>query len=111
MSDICARKHRGSPESIAAFGRIEGHIAREQALVFSTLARHKDGLTAQEVEEILELSCCSVSARMAELKKSGAIVRKLAGIDQDGRPVYLRRRTRSGCSAGVYVVKEEPDGS
>jgi hypothetical protein len=104
MEDITANKHRGSPESVAAFKRIEGNIAKERARVLSVLVANPGGLIAQEIEDVLEISCCSVSARMAELKKSGLIARKLLRVAPDGKPEYLRRKTRSGATAGVYVV-------
>jgi hypothetical protein len=111
MKDITANKHRGSPESVAAFKRVEGYIAKEQALVLSVLFAHSGGLTAQEIEDLLGLSCCSVSARMAELKKAGVIARKLLRVSPEGSPVYLRRKNRSGATAGVYIVQEGANGS
>jgi hypothetical protein len=106
QEDICARKSRGSPESREAFAFVEPSIAKEQAKVLAVLAEHPEGLTGQQVEGILGKSCCSISARMSELKKSGLIRCKVAGVYPDGRVRFERRLTKSGASAGVYIVKD-----
>lgn len=65
---------------------------RARILVYIAGRRDLGGATCDEVEQALELSHQSASARMTELKAKGLI--KLAG----------KRKTRSGRNAGVWTI-------
>ena len=103
LKDICANRRRGNPESRAVFNKIQNHIAAHEAEVLAVLARYREGLTAEQIEETLHLKRSSVSARISELKRRGLVGLKWIGVGKDGRPLYERRKTRSGSSAAVVV--------
>jgi hypothetical protein len=105
--DICANRHGGNAESNAAFRKLEGHIAAQTAEVLAVFVRYAAGLTAEQAEDVLQMHRSSVSARLAELKKSGLLQRKKIGISRNGVPIYERRTNRSGCTAAVLVLREE----
>lgn len=76
---------------------VRGHI-QDLSLPFLT---HR-GLTCDEVERITGLRHQTASARIRELSQRGEIIPLIV----DGTPV--RRPTRSGRLATVYVTKEVP---
>lgn len=85
----------GSDTSRAAAEAIRPHVLRQQDRVLASIsARHSDGMTCDEVEVALGLSHQTASARIRDLVKAGAIV------DSD-----IRRPTRTGRKAAVYVAK------
>lgn len=88
--DITAARHGGNPHSTAAAASIDKAAIRKRVL--AVIASLDFGATSDEVEVITGLSHQTVSARMSELKRDGAVVP--AG----------RRPTRSGRSAAVWVA-------
>ena len=98
--DICSNRHGGNPESRAAFNKISGHTAAQEAEILSLLASFPGGLISEQIEDALSLGRSSVSARISELKRRG-----LVGLKDIGDGKYERRRTRSGCTAAVVVSK------
>jgi hypothetical protein len=90
-ADICARNHKNNPESVAAHqtatkGRekaknaIQGHL------------RLSNGLSRESLEQLTGLSHQTCSARLAEMRQDGQIVK--CGTT----------KTRSGCSASLYRI-------
>jgi hypothetical protein len=106
-SDICSNRHGGNSESKAAYRKIEGHIAAQTAEVAALVAAHPEGLTAEETEDLLGIKRSSISARFTELKRFGLIVKKRIGLSPKGEEIYERRKTRSGCSAAVFIYHGE----
>src|SRR6184192_3703168 len=49
-SDICANRHKGNPESVAAFQSIKDRLRNGQQSVLREIARTPSGLTAEEID-------------------------------------------------------------
>jgi hypothetical protein len=92
--DICAGKHGGEANSAAANART--NKARDAARIMAHV--HQQGMhgaTADEVEIALAMLPQTVSARFADLKKSGDLLK-----------TGERRLTRAGrCYAAVCVTR------
>lgn len=94
--DVTAAYHRNNAESAAANPTPASKAARRQYILDLIAAEGDWGATSDEIEQLTGWPHQSVSARFTELKASGAVVK--AGT----------RPTRSGRSAAVYVVPEQP---
>ena len=92
VNDICANRHKGNSESVAAFQSIKDKLRNGQQSVLREIARTPSGLTAEEIADRLNTTVNCVSGRCAELKKLGKV--RKAGT----RPV------RSGHSAAILVA-------
>jgi hypothetical protein len=103
VRDITASRHGGNAESALAFRDIRPHLAEQTARVASIILQHPKGLTAQEIEGISGIPYNCVSARCAELKAHGFVLRKKLGTSLEGKPFYERRHTRSGSLAVVLI--------
>lgn len=97
--DVTANFHGGNPESAEAFERTPAEQRqRQKARVLDYIAsRGRNGATSDEAEAYLKLTHQACSARFTEAKRDGQIV-----------PSSLRRRTRSGRMARVYVIPDRP---
>jgi hypothetical protein len=94
VDDICARKHKGNPQSVEANKQAGSNKARDRQRVVEFIkSRGEYGATTEEASEALELRYTTASARFSDLKRDGLIV-------ESGRT----RKTRSGCAAAVCVV-------
>ena len=89
-----------SPESLEAFASGNKQRSRVRVLEYLRSCRER-GATVDEVSAALGVPPNGVSGRFTELHRSGTILKV---IDPDGKP--LRRTTRAGCGAGVYVCGE-----
>lgn len=93
MSDtIGAPYAKGSDTSREAAESVSHRTPTDRARVLEVISR-PDGATCDEAETILGLRHQNVSARFWELERMGKI-----------KKIELRRKTRSGRSARVYVV-------
>lgn len=100
--DICRNYHGGNAESFEAHASTERNKARHWRLIMAHVsASERLGATCDEIEVALELAHQTASARLSELQRQKAIERKL---DLHGR--RMRRLTRRGCNASVYVLPE-----
>jgi hypothetical protein len=91
--DICAKKHKGNPESLAA--RATTNASRDRLLVLKAIKEAgQNGMTCDELEQALSMSHQTCSARCSELKRD-RMVRVAAGF---------KRKTRTGCSASVLIA-------
>jgi predicted ArsR family transcriptional regulator len=96
--DITKNRHGGNEQSNEAFQKIESSLPDRRAGVLILIRNAaSEGLTVHEAAELLGTTPNAVSGRFSELKKGGL-------IEQIGR-----RATPTGCSAGVYRVKQ-PQG-
>jgi hypothetical protein len=72
--DICARKHKGNPESVAA-NPPSSHKARDRQRIYElALLRGDSGLTLKEVVATLGIQIQSASARISELKADHQLI-------------------------------------
>lgn len=91
--DVCARKHGGNVESSNAFDIIVDELNKRQFEVLDRIKSARFGLTGDELAIELRTTPNAISGRITELR----IMRK---IEKRGT-----RKTRSGCSAAVWVSK------
>ena len=92
--DVCANRHRGNPESRAAFNTIKDRLTAKQERVFLFIKRSMPiGATVDELALALDVTPNAISGRVTELKIKGLVEKR------------GRRRTRSGCMASVIVAK------
>lgn len=94
LFDICARKHGGNRQSVAA-NRITDKT-RDRGRILEYLAGVKDS-TCDEAVVALGINYQTCSGRFAELKKDGLIVESGA-----------RRPTRTGCMAQAFKLQQAP---
>jgi hypothetical protein len=80
-TDICANRHGGNAESVAANWKTNKQLDAER--IMKLLGCHND-LTCQEASDILRMPYTTASARFSDLKRAGRI-----------EPTE-RRKTRSG---------------
>ena len=93
--DITQNKHGGNEESILAFEKNKGSRDNQRREIFDIVAlMGAYGVTTDEIVHGFDYAIQTVSARMSELKRDGMIVK------------IGRRKTRSGSTAGVFVVAE-----
>lgn len=94
--------HNGTPTSREAAESMRDHVNRLRKVVLDAFREAGSrGLTCDELEVITDLSHQCASPRMIENARAGLIVE---ARDADGEPV--RRRTRSGRAAQVWVAVE-----
>ena len=91
-NDVCRNYHRGNEFSEMANRRLNKKIIVGRIM---DLIRNSGGLICEEIEDALGLKHQTASARISELKKQGKLI------------VIGKRKTRSGCLAGVYICKFE----
>ena len=95
--DICARKHGGNEQSKAAFACVKDHLSKSQERVFRIIKNECDiyheGLTVNDLSHLLDTTPNAISGRITELRIMGRIEKRGT------------RKTRSGCSAAVWVAK------
>lgn len=96
-NDICANRHGGNPESVAAFNKCDRQSQREN--VYDAIRNAGAiGLTRDELAVVWTRPdyspLSSVSARFTELFAAERIVK------------VGRRSTRAGCMAAVYVTPD-----
>jgi predicted Rossmann fold nucleotide-binding protein DprA/Smf involved in DNA uptake len=88
--DICQNRHKGNEESREAFETVKDRLTKSREEVFSFIKSCGDrGATTDEIAVHFGKTPNAVSGRVSELKERGR-------IKVDGR-----RKTRSGCPAGV----------
>jgi DNA-binding transcriptional ArsR family regulator len=107
QTDITINRNLGSETSREAFKRLRARslLSEGRRLVLLALNRAGiAGLTAEEAGNAVLMGYTTVSARISELKKLGLVTTKKIGTDKSGRPVYEKRRTRSGSPAFVIVL-------
>lgn len=89
--DVCARKHGGNEQSRLAFQTV--NLTESQSRVLSMLESCGDyGLTVDGLSIALNTTPNAVSGRLTELRIKGKIEKRGT------------RKTRSGCSAAVWVA-------
>jgi hypothetical protein len=89
-----------SRESLEAFAAGDKERMRARVLAYFR-GRGERGATDDEISKDFEVPHNSVAPRRTRLEDEGLIVKLL---DSDGQRV--RRKTRQGCYAGVYVAAE-----
>ncbi len=67
MSDVCARRHRGSAESVNANAAIGPHKGELRERILARL-RFPGPATVKEISSDLNIHYTTVSARLSELK-------------------------------------------
>lgn len=92
--DITANYHKGNENSKEAAKKAKVHAARDfQRILAFVASRAMTGATCDEIEEALEMSHQTCSARCADLKKDSRLV-----------PSGQKRKTRKGCNADVLIL-------
>lgn len=95
--DVCARKHRGNPESAAANARAHTAKYETRALIYNwLLIAGSRGGTCWEISRETGMAYTTCSARLSELKAE-AWVAPARGADEK----VLRRKTSTGSWAAV----------
>ena len=90
--DVCARKHGGNEQSNAAFQSVQ--LNSSQRKVFAMLCEYGNfGQTVDGLSIALGTTPNAISGRLTELRIMGKIEKRGT------------RKTRSGCSASVWVAK------
>jgi hypothetical protein len=93
-------RHSVTLESLDALA--SGDKDRLRAVVFAYIHQRREvGATDDETSQALGLVHNSVAPRRTELEDAGLVVKLFS---DDGQRV--RRKTRAGCNAGVYVAAE-----
>jgi hypothetical protein len=84
LFDICAGRHRGNPESLAALKRCVPQRAQQRARVLESIrASGSNGLTCRELSKAWGCMMNQVSGRFSELKAMG-LVQKVGVRDGSG---------------------------
>lgn len=95
-TDVTRRFHQGDLFSHLAHKSIVNSKAAIRARIINYIRDQGfTGATSDEVEEALEMSHQTVSARITEAKADGTLV-----------PSGYKRKTRSGRNAAVLIVRE-----
>ena len=81
--DICASRHRGNPESVAA-NPARARKGETQLLILAHLRRNGP-LTVKELAQIMGTTSNCISGRLTELKCAGEVVKTL--LRRDGAAV------------------------
>lgn len=97
MSDICAARHRHSPESVDANAGVE-KIRDQATVLYLVRAAGPRGRTSKEIAREMGRGLNCISGRLTELKVSGAVVR--TDERRDGAAVlvaeeFVRREVRA----------------
>ncbi len=87
--DPCSNRHKGNPQSTAAFNVIADKITDKQRELLEAIKAAPYGITLDGLSEAYNVPPNAISGRVSELKRLGKIY-------TDGT-----RKTRSGCSAAV----------
>ncbi len=74
--DICASRHRNNYESQEAFQGTRSSREHQQEQIIECLLINPDGMTEEEISHTVGIRRHSCSARIAELKSLGAVIRK-----------------------------------
>lgn len=91
VNDVCENKHGGDAESTAAFQTVNRHQDRTKILNL-IIATEKQGATLDELSVVMQRAPNQISGRITELKVQNKII-------SSGT-----RKTRTGCTAKVYVA-------
>lgn len=84
MEDITENRHKGNPESVAAFELIHHKLPRQRRMVLDAVQRcPKRGLTCRELKLRWGVDMNAISGRFTELKK---------------RKLIFTQGTRDGCA-------------
>lgn len=89
LFDITRNRHKGNPESVAAFHVIKEKISASQERILNAIKRSPDGLTCDELAVMFNANPNEISGRCSELKRDGKIHK------------VGTRPTRTGNSAAV----------
>jgi predicted HTH transcriptional regulator len=100
MSDVCARRHRGSAESRAANERVQSFKLEDQSRIWLYLLANGPA-TSKEISSALHMGYTTVSARMSELKaedwlrptgerRDGAAVLRAVKKSEHVKPMQLQ---------------------
>lgn len=93
FADVCASRHKGNPESVAAHAKIAESKERQRFHVLFEIEKSGErGLTTDELAVKFGSTPNAVSPRCTELLRDGLIKRN------------GRRPTRSGCTASVLIA-------
>ncbi len=84
IKDVCAARHKGNPESLAANERAECTKARQRRNVYEAVCAAGD-LTCRDLANAWGVGMNVISGRFTELKAAGMIVK--TGV-RDGCAVY-----------------------
>ena len=91
--DVCARKHGGNEQSVSAFDYVMNTLTDRQARILLEIKARPAGATLDELAIHFRTNPNAISGRITDLKIKGRIERRGT------------RKTRSGCSAAVWVAK------
>lgn len=92
--DVCARKHSGNEQSEAAFHHIAPYLTESQREVFRAIrCSGALGATVDELSQRLQTTPNAISGRVTELRMQNR-------IKKNGT-----RKTKSGCSASVWIAE------
>jgi DNA-binding Lrp family transcriptional regulator len=102
--DICQNNHGGNPESFGAHRTTDK--SKDRRKILEILERAGElGATCDYMEQRLDISHQTCSARCSELIRDGVIARKhLSSKPGD----YLKRPTRTGRMAAVLIYNGMP---
>jgi predicted transcriptional regulator len=99
--DICARRHKGNRESVAAHSKT--NTLKDKARIIARFERlGRAGATCDDIELLLGMAHQTASPRITELKKAGILVPK--PLKGGNLFEYERRLTRTGSTAAVWVL-------
>lgn len=94
FEDVCANKHGGNAQSVAAQEQHGHRRVSQRARVWAFIySRGEEGATCEEIEIALSMHRSTCSARVSELKNDGL-------VKESGRT----RNTRTGTPAAVLVA-------
>jgi hypothetical protein len=94
-ADICANRHKGAETSVGAHKRIRGSTSERREAVYAMIKWYNlSGLTVDELAAAWETTPNAISGRFSELARDSRIEK------------HGTRKTRSGCSAAVWRVKQ-----
>jgi len=85
--DICESRHRGSPESAAAFEKIAGSKQAMYDRILNFARGQQEGITVHEVAAAFGKTPNCVSGRLSELRMLGKL--KKSGQRRNGAAVLL----------------------
>jgi predicted transcriptional regulator len=92
LFDICYTRHKGNTESVATFQAIKDRLTVQQERVLKAIKNSDNGLTVDELCDVLGCTPNEISGRASELKRDGK-------IRKNGT-----RLTRRGHAAAVLVA-------
>ena len=95
--------HNGVDTSIDAAESISESLSAMRLQVFQEIQQAKDGLTCDEIEQVLGMKHQTASARLNDLMKAEPPVLCFLIDEKTNKP--RRRATRSGRTARIYFPK------